>query len=496
MTLTSQALPRSRPGDQAVAAAGIDSFLDAVDEHGLELHSLMVLRHGRVVAEGWWAPYTPDRKHLLYSLSKSFTSIAVGMAVDAGLVGLDDRVLDHLAGYTKAGTASTVHGRYRRFLLRHALSMATGHEAETIDRVDAGVTADTDGESLRGFFNLPPDREPGSVFAYNQLATYCAARVLGAATGQRLSEWLRPRLFDPLGSDEAQWLDYDGYEMAFAGLHVRTETVAAFGQLLLQGGRWGERQLVSRNWVLQATTLQMPNDVDHLGPGAVADPDSDWQQGYGFQFWMNRHGFRGDGAFGQCCIVWPDEDAVIVTTAEVADMRLLLNLIYDHLRPAMHRPPAGPDADAALAARLAGLAIRPPTGSEAAFTGTFAVREDGQQPAVPGLRRVVVDPVGPDWGLTFERDAGPVRLPVGRHRWSDGRWPAAGPGLDDVPFVAAAAVAPDGGWHAELRMIQTPHTLLVDAGPTSGTATVGWRMPPLNEGGPDVHSLPSVSGGQ
>ena len=413
------------------------------------------------------------------------------MAVDAGVVGPDDRVLDHLARYAADG-AGSVDARYDRLLVRHALSMATGHETETIDRTLAGVTDVSDGASLRAFFALPPDREPGSVFAYNQMATYCAARVLGVATGERLLDWLGPRLFEPLGSDEAQWMEFDGYEMGYSGLHLRTETIAAFGQLLLQDGRWDDQPLVSRDWVRAATRPQMSNDVDHLGPGAVADPDSEWQQGYGFQFWMNRNGFRGDGAFGQFCIVWPEEDAVIVTTAEVADMQLLLNLITDRLRPAMHRPAATAVADAALAARLAELEIRPPVGTDAAFTGEFEVL--GDEPAHPegiGVRRVVVAATGQDWELTLERDAGPVVLPVGRRRWSAGEWPAVGPGSDPVPFVGAAAVLPGGGWHAELRMIQTPHTLLVDADPVTGEAALAWRLLPLGGGSPDLFSLPT-----
>ncbi len=275
------------------------------------------------------------------------------------------------------------------------------------------------------------------MFAYNQLTTYSAARVVGAATGMGLLDWLTPRLFEPLGADEVQWMMFDGYEMGYSGIHVRTETIAKLGQLMLQGGRWADRQVLSTDWVRTATTLQMPNDVDHLAPGAVADPDSDWQQGYGFQFWMNRHGFRGDGAFGQFCIVWPEEEAVIVTTAETTDMQTLLNLITEHLRPAMgDAQAAASDVEDALAARLADLAIRArgagttrglcePSVGPVDRVGSRRVTGCRVDEPVPGLQRIRVAATGDDWQVTFERaNLADVTLPVGRGRWLEGAWPA------------------------------------------------------------------------
>ena len=487
-------LPRSRPSDHGVDARAIDGLLDDVAAHDLELHSLMVLRHGAVVAEGWWAPFSAERKHLVYSLSKSFTSAAVGLAVDAGLVGLDDRVLDHLGAFAPDEPAE----RYRRYLVRHALSMSSGHEAETLDRVLGALTPGSDGATLRAFFGLAPEREPGTVFAYNQLTTYSAARVVGAATGMGLLDWLTPRLFDPLGAHEAQWMMFDGFEMGYSGIHVCTETIAKLGQLVLQGGRWADRQVLSTDWVRMATTLQMPNDVDHLAPGAVPEANSDWQQGYGFQFWMNRHGFRGDGALGQFCIVWPEEEAVIVTTAETSDMQTLLSLITERLRPAMgDGMAAAPGVEDALVARLADLAIAPAAGTTEAFAATAEVdRAEPGRPGsasnepVPGLRRIRVTATGDDWQVTLERaNLADVTLPVGRGRWLEGAWPAPEPDHDDVPFVSAAAADGDGGWHAELRMIQTPHTLRI-AIDRRGGVTIAWKQPPLRADGPDGHSLP------
>jgi hypothetical protein len=266
---------------------------------------------------------------------------------------------------------------------------------------------------------------------------------------------------------------------------------------MLQRGRWGDGQLVSEEWVDQASSAQMANDAAHLGPGAQDDPNSDWQQGYGFQFWRNRHGFRGDGAYGQFCIVWPEEDSVIVTTAEVADMQLQLNLITEHLRPAMIGTGTGTGASAEvedrLAERLAGLAVRLPIDAGGTCAGVFAVTPPAPdtEEGVPGLRRVRVEQLDGGWLLTFVRDGGEVTLPVGRGGWAEGPWPTEWAEHDPVPFVSAGGAGPDGVFRAELRMIQTPHTLLVSADPASGDATVTWRLPPLRADGPDGHALPT-----
>lgn len=162
-------LPRSVPIDQGVDPAAVLAFLDAVDaDTTVELHSVMVMRHGHVVAEGWWAPHTADRARLLYSISKSFTSTALALAVDEGLVSLDDTVLSHFPELDDEVTDL----RTRSVTLRHLASMASGHDHAMWDESVAG---DPD-EPVRGFLLAPPQQEPGSVFAYNQSCTYTIAR--------------------------------------------------------------------------------------------------------------------------------------------------------------------------------------------------------------------------------------------------------------------------------------------------------------------------------
>lgn len=488
-TSTDHSLPRSAPSEQGVDAAGIDALLDEIDVSGIEVHSLMVLRHGHVIAEGWWAPYTADRKHLVYSLSKTFTSAAAGIAVGEGLFGLDDVLTDHFPELTPAD----VDEKYSRYLVRHALSMSSGHEAETLDRAAAATPAS--GDLLGGFFAVPPEREPGSIFAYNQPTIYGVGRLVGKKSGGGLLDYLQPRLFEPLGIDEAQWMEVDGFEQGFSGLHVRTETLAKTGQLVLDGGRWGDRQILSPEWVGTATATQTPNDITHLGPGAVGDPESDWQQGYGFQYWMCRHGFRGDGAYGQFVIVWPEEDAVIVTTAETTEMQQLLNILTDQLLPAMTSgTTAGAESEAALAQRLSLLALTVPADSGSGFSGEFTTQQEGLPPtiffggvAIPGLTTVRITESQDGW--TLDLGGVEVSLQLGRGGWIESAWPAADDDHDPVPFVSAAGVGDDGHWRAQLRMIQTPHRIEIDADPATGTAAVSWKLPPLRGDGPAGHSL-------
>ncbi|MFI2436044.1 serine hydrolase domain-containing protein [Streptomyces sp. NPDC018693] len=466
-------LPSSTPAAQGVDASDVLAFLDAVEAaHGIAPHSLTVLRHDRLVASGWWAPYTPERRRLVYSVSKSFTATAAGIAVDEGLIGLDDPVIS----YFPELDAEITDPRSRAMLVRHVASMASGHEAETFDRARA-----LDGRDLvRGFLLLPPDRDPGTVFAYNQPATYTLAAILQRVTGQRLTEYLRPRLLDPLGIGEVTWLsDRSGHELGFSGLHAPTDALARLGLLYLREGMWDGERLLSREWVAEATRAQIPT------AGAMAGADrSDWDRGYGFQFWRSLHGYRADGAYGQFALVLPEQDAVVALTAATDDMQALLNLVWDHLLPAFRPAPltGQEQAEATLAKRLTGLALEPAPGepappqragdwSDAAFTpsgGTCA----GQ----PTLSRVKVTE-GPDgWTLTLLEEGHPLDLRLGQ----GGGWT-----VHERPLPVAVG----GGWTdadrltVDVRFLETPHCLRVVCARSDGTFTARWDTVPLH-GGP------------
>lgn len=327
--MSSESLPVSPPSAQNVNADGIAAFVDAIETApDIELHSLMILRHGHVVASGWWEPYGPDRPHLLYSLSKSFTSTAAGFAAGEGLLDLDTPVLS----YFPELESDVTDPRSRAMLVRHIASMSSGHLADTWP---AAPQADRE-HPVRGFLRIPPDRDPGTVFAYNQSCTYTLATIVQRVTGQHLIEYLRPRLFDVIGIGSAAWEERPaGQVLGFSGLYATTDAIARLGELYLRGGQWNGRQILPKEWVAEATHKQIATSPD-------ATPD--WRQGYGFQFWQcTHHAYRGDGRDGQLCVVIPDKDMVVAITAETNSFQTEMNAIWDNLYAGSQEKPLPED---------------------------------------------------------------------------------------------------------------------------------------------------------
>ncbi|MGF0173960.1 serine hydrolase domain-containing protein [Streptomyces sp. Marseille-Q5077] len=459
-------LPSSTPAAQGVDASGVLAFLDALDAApDIEPHSLMILRHDRLVASGWWAPYTPERPHLLYSISKSFTSTAAGIAAGEGLIRLDDPVISYFPEFD----ADITDPRSRAMLVRHVASMASGHETDALDEARARDREDL----VRGFLLAAPTRDPGTVFAYNQPATFTLAAIVQRASGQSLTEYLRPRLLDPLGIGEVAWLRHrDGRELGFSGLHATTDAIARLGRLYLRGGMWDGKRLLPEWWVAEATRPQISNS------GVM--PGDDWQHGYGFKFWMSRHGYRGDGAFGQFCLVLPEQDAVIATTADTWNMQGLLDLVWEHLLPAFRPAPltGGEAADVALAERLAGLALPPAAGepappqrAEAWSAAAFTPYGDADG-NLSRLTAIDLAPDGDGWALTFTEDGHPLRLRLGEAGWT--------------VTEGAVPTAVSGGWTdadtlvVDIAFLETPHHLEVTCSLKDRTFTTRWRTEPLH----------------
>ena len=341
-----KSLPRSSPEAQGVSSSALLGFVEAADKQIESMNSFMLVRHGQVVAEGWWSPYEAEAPHSLYSLSKSFTSTAVGMAIAEGKLSLDDPVLKFFPDDAPAEPSNNLKAMRVSDLLR----MSTGQQTEPGRTPNQAWT--------KTFLAHPVPFKPGTHFLYNTSATYMLSAIVQKATGQTLLDYLKPRLFDPLGIEHPTWESSpQGISAGGYGLSIRTEDIARFGQLYLQKGKWQGKQLVPESWVEAATARQTSNG---------SSPKSDWDQGYGYQFWKSRHGaYRGDGAFGQYCVVIPEQDAVVVITSGVKDMQGVLNLVWEKLLPALKPEPLSPDDDARkkLESTLAALKVRLPEGS-------------------------------------------------------------------------------------------------------------------------------------
>ncbi len=313
----------------------------------------MVVRHGRVVAEGWWKPYASRHPHLMFSVSKSFTSTAVGLAIGEGLLRLDDRVVDLLPDDLPSDRVAHLGA----LTVRHLLTMTTGHAADTVDL----ALGDHGDNWARAILAHPLEYAPGTHYVYNSGATHLLSAILQRLTGQRLLDYLGPRLLEPLGVTDATWESSpQGIDAGGWGLSITTEQLAVFGQFLLQRGRWGERQLVPAEWIDEATSRQVDT--------STADHDLDGRQGYGYQFWRNRlAGYRADGAFGQFCIVLPEQDAVVVLTSALPVAQLALDLVWEHLLLAFGDS-ALPPVESPLAGVLAALTLPAVTGETATPT--------------------------------------------------------------------------------------------------------------------------------
>jgi CubicO group peptidase (beta-lactamase class C family) len=319
-------LPRSTPELQGVSSRAILKLLEEAQRNKIELHSIMVLRHGSVIAEGWWKPYAPEHLHTLFSLSKSFTSSAIGFAVNEGLLTEDDTVIS----FFPDDVPLEVSANLARMRVRDLLSMSSGHADDTLG---PQIWA-TSGNWVRTILEQPVPFEPGTHFVYNTGATFMLSAIIQKVTSQNLLAYLEPRLLQPLGIDGATWeSNPDGIAFGGFGMNARSEDIAKFGQLYLQKGVWNGRQILPESWINQATRTHIDNS-DHSSNSGLG---SDWGVGYGYQFWQCRHGaYRGDGAFGQYCVIMAEQDAVIVMTAGMADMAAGLNLVWDHLLPHMH----------------------------------------------------------------------------------------------------------------------------------------------------------------
>ncbi len=329
ITLT-KALPRSDPEEENINPRSIKEYLQAVQNNEQDLHSIMILRNGKVVFEEWFGEYAANKTHTLYSVSKTFTATAIGFAVQEGLLSVSDKVIS----FFPDKLPNEISAHLQALEICHLLTMTVGHDVDP-----TGVLREAEGlDWVEAFLSFPVEHKPGTTFVYNSLATYMLSAILTKVTGERILDYLQPRLFRPLGIVGATWDESpQGIQIGGWGLNIKTEDMAKLGQFYLQKGKWNGTQLLSESWIEEATSAQVPS----LPAGVkkkdlrVKAKDSDWLQGYGYQLWRSRHNsYRADGRNGQFILVLPEKNAVIVTTANIPNMQAELNLIWEHLLPA------------------------------------------------------------------------------------------------------------------------------------------------------------------
>ena len=455
-------LSRSTPEAEGVSSKGIMDFLDAIAKSNHEMHSIMILRHGKVIAEGWWHPYRPDLKHTLYSLSKSFTSTAVGFAVAEKRITVHDKVIS----FFPDRLPETVSENLAQLTIKDLLSMSAGQAPDPSFAI-APVE-----DWVKAFFSTPIQNKPGSVFLYNSMATYMLSAIVQKVTGQKIIDYLTPRLFAPLGIDGADWeIDPQGRNVGGWGLRVKTEDIAKFAQLYLQKGKWRGRQILPETWIEEATTLKIEN-----APGMSQErkDSSDWRQGYCYQFWRSRHNsYRGDGAFGQYALILPEEDAVIAITSETMDMQGELNLVWKYLLPAIKasRSDLNMNNAVALKKRLATLKLSVPVQTDSSLHNSqmndrkFKIEANSK-----GIESISFKEMDKTIMMNFKIKGLDHSFNFGEGSWIDGTTEMLGPSLVEAAKnhftgLASSQITGAYSWKSQnvlemqLRYIDSPHTL-------------------------------------
>lgn len=327
---TSTNLSLLRAESSAQVEKAVDGFLAATKAANQEIHSIMVVQNGEVIAERWLNGGAPDKPHVLNSVSKTFTATAVGFAIKEGRISLSDKVIK----FFPDRLPEKVSDNLRKMEVHHLLSMSTGHDYAP-DRHKMGPDADW----VRGFLAEEVKHEPGTFFVYNSLATYMVSTIVQKVTGEKIVDYLEPRLFEPLGIEGARWEECSqGINVGGWGLYLKTEDLAKLGQFILQKGKWNGKRLLPAGWFKKATTAHIASRPAGVRPEnvKVKPEDSDWLQGYCYQMWRCRHNaVRADGAAGQYILVMPDQNAVIAVTADLSNMQRELNYIWEHILPVL-----------------------------------------------------------------------------------------------------------------------------------------------------------------
>ena len=430
-------MEEATPESQGVSSSAIVAWIDACErEIGPDnsLHGFVIVRHGHVIAEGTWAPYdTLNKPHMLYSHSKSFTSTAIGFLVDDGKLDLDARVISFFPDKIPQNPSLNL----RSMRVRDLLTMNVGASYSDAENKDPF------GDWVKAFLANDIDREPGTVFKYDSGATHMLAAIAERVSGMKLMDFLKLRLFDPLGMT-SPWstVSPTGIACGGWGMNMTTRDLSRFGQLYLDKGMWNGRRILSREWVTAATSRQ-------TWSGAIAvtgEDGSDWHQGYGFQFWRCRHNaFRADGAMGQYTIVMPDQDAVVSIHAGLGNMQHEINLVWKHLLPAFG-PSALPDdaaAQKALAERCASLKLPMQSGSAPAPALPIAGAKVSKNPL--DFKNATIEKTPQGWALV--RPDG-FRFAVGDGSWATTTYTF--PQNIEILFalVGTRDVAASGAWTA------------------------------------------------
>jgi CubicO group peptidase (beta-lactamase class C family) len=416
-------LLRATPESQGIPSDAILTFLDDVAASGFEVQSFMLWRNGHVVAEGWWWPYRTDRIHMMHSLTKSVTACAVGLAMADGKFHLDDKIVSFFPEHLP----STVSDNLAAMTVEDLLTMRTGHASMTSGSVWRPIKTSWIAE----FFKIPVVTRPGTNFVYTSAATYMLSALVTRTTGQAVADYLKPRLFEPLGISGYQWpAGPEGISPGANGLSWKTADALKLGILHAQDGMWNGKPVLPKSWT---DAVQYPHVKDK----------------YGYQWWLGPDGaYLADGLFAQLSIVFPRHDAVLAITAAIPEKSQFNKFVFAHFPAAFATAPLGEGTDrGALENRTVGLqrqpTLLPSTSSVIGHVSgkTYRFQDNSQQ-----VKTARFDFAGDVCTFTLEDDRGAHMIEVGLGRAIEDDTTMTGNKLHHEYDLDTMRVVASGAW--------------------------------------------------
>jgi CubicO group peptidase (beta-lactamase class C family) len=456
-------LPRALPQERGVDPRGIVEFLSAVSDAGIELHSFMLYRQGAVVAEAFWQPYSARRMHVQHSATKSWTATAVGLLVDDGRLQLDAKVVSFFPELCPPQISANLAA----MTVEDLLTMRTGHQRG----ISGGAWRNLQSSWVEAFLNEPVDELPGQSFIYSSASSFMLSAIVTRVSGQTMHALLQERVLGFLGMDKLEWdLAPDGFNSGGNGLSCTTEDSLKFGVLHLNKGQWQGRQFLSPQWIAAATRNQVEDvwmgefDGKQYLPRNKDGAGDVQREGYGYQWWMTRHGgYYASGVFGQYCMVLPEQETVLAFTCGLQlGERRLQAAIWEHLFPALGRSAADPQAsrlqldaviDGLRLPMLQGLSESP---EAEALQGRFAI-----EPNEDGVCEISFDFSPGECALSLVDHRGTHRLRVGLQQPLESITSLTGNYLhhqyqpQQTPVIAHGCWTPEGELRMDWRFVET-----------------------------------------
>lgn len=324
-------LQTATPESCGIHSKDITNFVKAMccPKENQETHSFMLIRHGKIVFEGYFAPYHKDVEHTLYSVSKSFASIAIGYLVEEGKISIEDNICDYFPELLTDG----INPENKKIKIKDLLSMSFGQKGGAVH--DTSTSKPQNDAMLYDFFYREKDIECGKEFRYDSFGTYMLSALIKKLTGENITEYITPKLFKPLGIESPYYVkDEIGISIGYAGMRLKMKDLAKVGLTLLNKGKFDGQQIIPEKWV--STMTQKHIDTPDVVTG------EDWQEGYCYQLWRGRYNtFRLCGAYGQMCAVMPDYDAVLVVFSgyENNNLAYILKSFYENVMFKMEDKP-------------------------------------------------------------------------------------------------------------------------------------------------------------